>query len=156
MAPDQRLASVSPIRGHDGTIVGAAKIARDVTLQRRADVEQQATLRRLLYAVGQAVAAELDRERVLQTITDAARDLSGAQFGAFFYNVTDAERGHYLLYTLSGAPRAAFEHFGAPRNTGCSPRRSPARTSCGWRTSARIPATATTAHIMERRSGICR
>ena len=76
-------------------------------------------LRRLgtLYAVGQAVAAELDRERVLQTITDAARDLSGAQFGAFFYNVSDSERGHYLLYTLSGAARAAFERFGEPRNT---------------------------------------
>ena len=111
--------SVSPIRDHDGTIVGAAKIARDVTLQRRADEERQATVRRLgtLYAVGQAVAAELDRERVLQTITDAARDLSGAKFGAFFYNVADPEGGHYLLYTLSGAPRAAFERFGAPRNT---------------------------------------
>ena len=111
--------SVSPIRDHDGTIVGAAKIARDVTLQRRADVERQATVRRLgtLYAVGQAVAAELDRERVLQTITDAARDLSGAKFGAFFHNVADPESGHYLLYTLSGAPRADFERFGAPRNT---------------------------------------
>jgi len=111
--------SVSPIRSRDGTITGASKIARDITEQKRAERERRDMLRELttLYSVGQAVAAELDRDRVLQTITDAATDLAGAQFGAFFYNVIDDTGGHYLLYTLSGAPREAFERFGSPRNT---------------------------------------
>lgn len=111
--------SVSPIRDREGTVIGASKIARDITDRRRVEAERQAALRELttLYAVGQAVASAFDRERVLQTITDAATDLSGAAFGAFFYNVTTPEGGHYMLYALSGAPREAFEGFGMPRNT---------------------------------------
>src|SRR4029078_3314444 len=41
--------------------------------------------------------------------TDTATELTHAEFGAFFYNVRDPERGDsYMLYTLSGAPREAF------------------------------------------------
>ena len=36
--------TVSPIRGGDGTIVGASKIARDITDRKRADVERQRLL----------------------------------------------------------------------------------------------------------------
>jgi signal transduction histidine kinase/ActR/RegA family two-component response regulator len=43
--------------------------------------------------------------------------LSGAQFGAFFYNTTDENGDAFLLSTLSGAPREAFETFGNPRTT---------------------------------------
>lgn len=73
----------------------------------------------LLRKVSQSlVAAQLDLERVVQIATDAATELSGAAFGAFFYNVRD-ERGEALtLYTLAGAPREAFARFPQPRNTG--------------------------------------
>ena len=67
--------------------------------------------------IAKALASDLDTERVVQVVTDSATALTGAKFGAFFYNVTDAEGEHYLLYALSGAPRAAFEKFGLPRNT---------------------------------------
>jgi len=50
-------------------------------------------------------------------VTDAATTLSGAKFGAFFYNVVDPSGESYLLYALSGAPLEAFERFGLPRNT---------------------------------------
>ncbi|MCA1560986.1 MAG: GAF domain-containing sensor histidine kinase, partial [Acidobacteria bacterium] len=43
--------------------------------------------------------------------------MSGAQFGAFFYNTTDEKGDAFLLYTLSGAPREAFEKFEKPRAT---------------------------------------
>jgi PAS domain S-box-containing protein len=111
--------TVSPIRDACGAITGAVKIARDLTDRKRAEVERQRTLRELttLYAVGQTVSAELDRERVLQTITDAATDLSGARFGAFFYNVVSPDGDHHMLYTLSGASRDVFESFGMPRDT---------------------------------------
>ena len=64
-----------------------------------------------------AIASEHDLERIVQKVTDTATHLSGAQFGAFFYNVFDEQGGRYTLYTLSGAPRSAFEEFGMPRNT---------------------------------------
>jgi PAS domain S-box-containing protein len=111
--------TVSPIRDSTGRIIGASKIARDITAEKRAERARQRMLRELstLYAVGQTVAAELDRDRVLQTITDAATDLSGAQFGAFFYNVVDQAGARYVLHTVSGLQREAFEDLGLPRNT---------------------------------------
>ena len=48
---------------------------------------------------------------------NAATQLSGAQFGAFFYNVVNTEGESFKLYTLSGVARTAFEKFGLPRNT---------------------------------------
>ena len=66
---------------------------------------------------GSGLAGELDLERVVQMVTDAAVELTGAQFGAFFYNVEDAAGESYTLYTLSGADRSQFEPFGMPRNT---------------------------------------
>ena len=71
----------------------------------------------ILQRVGTSVAAELDPEKVVQTVTDEATALTGANFGAFFYNVVNAAGESYMLYTLSGAPREAFSRFAMPRNT---------------------------------------
>jgi PAS domain S-box-containing protein len=64
-----------------------------------------------------ALAAELDLEKLVQAVTDAAVSLTGASFGAFFYNVLNESGESYMLYTLSGAPREAFAQFPMPRNT---------------------------------------
>ena len=45
------------------------------------------------------------------------RSVSGAAFGAFFYNVTERGKESYWLYSLSGAPREAFADFPMPRST---------------------------------------
>jgi GAF domain-containing protein len=66
---------------------------------------------------GALSSAALDLEAIVQLVTDEATALTGAQFGAFFYNVVDHNNQSYLLYTLSGAPKEAFERFGLPRNT---------------------------------------
>ncbi|HEX2834831.1 MAG TPA: GAF domain-containing protein [Thermoanaerobaculia bacterium] len=63
------------------------------------------------------VSGELDLERVVQAVTDAATQMTGAQFGAFFYNVVSAAGESYMLYTISGVPREAFSRFPMPRNT---------------------------------------
>ena len=70
-----------------------------------------------LSRIGSTLASEHDVERIVQTVTDAATSLTGAQFGAFFYNVVDRDGGKLTLYTLSGAPREAFQNFGHPRPT---------------------------------------
>ncbi|HYG26147.1 MAG TPA: HWE histidine kinase domain-containing protein, partial [Caulobacteraceae bacterium] len=70
-----------------------------------------------LNETGSGIAAELDLDRLVQRVTDAGVRLTGAQFGAFFYNVINDAGESFLLYALSGAPREAFESFGHPRNT---------------------------------------
>jgi PAS domain S-box-containing protein len=85
--------------------------------QARQESEAARTEVETLNSIGSTLAAELDTERVVQTVTDAATSLSGAQFGAFFYNVVDEAGEKLTLYTLSGAPREAFAHFGHPRAT---------------------------------------
>jgi PAS domain S-box-containing protein len=111
--------SVSPIRNETGEVIGASKIARDITHQKEAEklIAQYVHRLELLNATGKTLAAELDVNAILQKVTDATTELSGAAFGAFFYNKTDSKGESYLLYTLSGAPREAFEKFGMPRNT---------------------------------------
>ncbi|HWE48134.1 MAG TPA: response regulator [Caulobacteraceae bacterium] len=80
-------------------------------------LREEARALELLNEVGATVAAELDLSRAVQAVTDAAKELSGAEFGAFFYNVLDEKGEWYTLYTLSGAPREAFSKFPMPRNT---------------------------------------
>ena len=63
------------------------------------------------------VAGELDLQKIVQAVTDAATELTNAQFGAFFYNVIDDAGESYMLYTISGVPREAFSRFPMPRNT---------------------------------------
>lgn len=72
---------------------------------------------RILNDTGSSVARERDLEKIVQIVTDAGVELSGAQFGAFFYNVLSPDGGSYMLYALSGVPRSAFENFPMPRNT---------------------------------------
>ena len=112
--------TVSPIIDADGVVTGASKIARDVTERVRLEklAAEQADIAQQIANVGALVTRSLDRTQVVQHVTDAATSLTGAEFGAFFYNVTDPKSGEsYMLYTLSGAPRAAFANFPQPRAT---------------------------------------
>jgi PAS domain S-box-containing protein len=84
----------------------------DITVQKKSERHL-----RLLNDTGASVARERDLEKIVQIVTDAGVELSGAQFGAFFYNVLTPDGGSYMLYSLSGAPRSAFENFPMPRNT---------------------------------------
>lgn len=70
-----------------------------------------------LHSTGRALTAQLDIDRIVQDATDAATTATGAQFGAFFYNLVDELGESYTLYTISGVPREAFSRFPMPRNT---------------------------------------
>ncbi len=112
--------TVSPIRDDQGTVIGASKIARDVTERSRllAQTSEYAANTQKLSEVGALVASTLDRETIVQKVTDTATELTHAEFGAFFYNVRDQDTGDaYMLYALSGAPWEAFAHFPHPRAT---------------------------------------
>ena len=70
-----------------------------------------------LHGIGRSLTSELDLQKIVQTVTDAGTDLTGAQFGAFFYNLINESGEAYTLYTISGVPREAFSRFPMPRNT---------------------------------------
>ncbi|HEY8831130.1 MAG TPA: GAF domain-containing sensor histidine kinase [Gemmatimonadaceae bacterium] len=99
------------------SVVAARRRAEQERDRARADAEAARAELEALNQVGTALAQELDIERIVQTVTDAATKLTGAQFGAFFYNVVDHQGEKLTLFTLSGAPREAFEDFGHPRPT---------------------------------------
>lgn len=78
---------------------------------------EQADALQIIINIGRVLSAELDLKKLVQALTDAATNLVGAQFGAFFYNVLDSGGGSYMLYTLSGVDRKHFERFPMPRAT---------------------------------------
>lgn len=67
--------------------------------------------------IGAEVAAERELDRIVQMVTDAGVELTGANFGAFFYNQVNDQGESYMLYSLSGVPKEAFSKFPHPRNT---------------------------------------
>jgi PAS domain S-box-containing protein len=106
------LGNAVALRDSEQVVRGAVAAFVDITARKE-------TERRLetLNNIARTLSSELDLERLVQKITDCATELCGAQFGAFFYNVTSARGESYLLYALSGVPREAFQRFGLPRNT---------------------------------------
>lgn len=111
--------TVSPVINENGQIIGASKIARDISskLEVQKNAKKYTERLEIMNMVMSAVSGELDLNKILQKVTDATTELTGAAFGAFFYNKTDEKGESYTLFTLSGAPREAFEKFGMPRNT---------------------------------------
>jgi signal transduction histidine kinase/ActR/RegA family two-component response regulator len=81
------------------------------------ELKEQTEVIETIYRIGQLLSAELDQQKLVQAVTDAATELTGAHFGSFFYNVYDGQGGSYMLYTLSGVPREAFASFPMPRAT---------------------------------------
>lgn len=63
------------------------------------------------------IASQLDLDALVQTVVDIAVELTGAEFGAFFYNVVGENGDALSLYALSGAERSAFSQYPHPRAT---------------------------------------
>jgi len=99
------------------SIMLARQRAEQELLATKEALEEETRILELLNKTGTTLASNLDLQRVVQTVTDAGTELSGAQFGAFFYATSDVEGVAFSLYALSGAPREAFERFGHPRAT---------------------------------------
>jgi PAS domain S-box-containing protein len=79
--------------------------------------DKEARVLELLITTSKVITSEVDLERLVQRITDLGTELTGAAFGAFFYNVQNPAGEKYVLYTISGVPKEAFSKFPMPRNT---------------------------------------
>ena len=102
----------------DQEVAMAEDVARHTReVVRRSRVEQhlrdESRILEAVHRTGQLLASTLDLDTLSQAITDAGTELSGARYGAFFYNA-----GHdgepMRLHALSGAAREAFERIGPP------------------------------------------
>ena len=103
----------------DGRVVEWVGTSVDVTEQVRAEeaLRDQGRAMATLHDIGRLVSSQLDLGSLVQAVTDATTELTGAEFGSFFYNVEDGAGGSYMLHTLSGVPAEAFARFPMPRNT---------------------------------------
>lgn len=113
------LARGVPIRDSDGKIFRWAGINLDISGYKDAEAALNARSQALgiLHRLGLAVAGELNVQAVAQAATDAAREVSQAAFGAFFYNTVDDPGEARVPDALSGASLEAFEMFGIPGRT---------------------------------------
>jgi PAS domain S-box-containing protein len=111
--------TASPVRDARSETVGTIIEVRGIQAEKAVEAALQEQKRHLetLNETGAAIAAELDLAKIVQLVTDAGVELTGAHFGAFFYNTTDEAGESLMLYALSGANRSDFERFGHPRAT---------------------------------------
>jgi PAS domain S-box-containing protein len=85
---------------------------RDLDLRNR-----EIRTREILVQTGLLLTRSLDLESIVQSATDAGLQLSGAQFGAFFYNAVNGQGESYLQYALSGVARETFANSPMLGNT---------------------------------------
>jgi len=102
-----------------GNVTGMLGFVQDISARKATEetLREQADALQTLNEIGKVISAELDLHKTVQAVTDAATEITGAQFGAFFYNVLNQEGASYMLYTLAGVPREMFDHFPMPRAT---------------------------------------
>ncbi len=76
-----------------------------------------------LNRIGMALAGELDLKRLVQVVTDAGKEVTGAMFGAFSYKHLNGHEEPFSLHTTRGAPRDIFEHLSLPPHHSSGPAR---------------------------------
>jgi PAS domain S-box-containing protein len=112
--------SVSPVRDEAGQVVGASKIARDITARKTAERERDELLARereirrtaeLLNQVGPRLLAQLDREKLAQEVADIATALIGADFGAFVHTGANRYDESRPLQSISGTLPCELDDF---------------------------------------------
>lgn len=113
------LTRVEPIRDASDNIVRWFGTNTDISQQQAVADALSDEKRRfeILNRTAGLVARELELDKVVQRVTDAGVELTGAQFGAFFYNVINHRGESYTLYAISGVDRSHFDKFPMPRKT---------------------------------------
>jgi PAS domain S-box-containing protein len=99
-----------PRLGADGEFLGFVGSAIDITERRKAEeaVIDEVHTRETLSRVGAALASELDPDTLTQSAIDAATVLTSAQWGVFFFTVSDDSGNTLNHYAVSGLPKDVF------------------------------------------------
>lgn len=89
--------SISPIRDTEGNIIGAAKIARDITRQKLLEERLAVT-----NAIARLISGTLEINTVLQSVAEAAIRLADAEHGAFLYRKKEIDNVTRWLQAWAG------------------------------------------------------
>ncbi len=69
-----------------------------------------------LNRIGTSLTAELDVGKLVQVVTEAGREVTGAKFGAFSYKHINGNGEQFAWHTTSGAPREALAQLPMPHH----------------------------------------
>lgn len=72
--------------------------------------EKNKTLQ-ILNSIGNTISANLDLKKLVQSVTDATTEISGAEFGAFFYKDFDDKDPVFKLHCVSGSHQHRFHEL---------------------------------------------
>lgn len=106
-----------PFGARGEAMLGAVSDALAVGVRRlRAEeaLREESAVLEALYRVGGLISHEHRVESIVQAAIDAATELTGAQFGAFFHDVEDDGDAGFELYALSGLSLSAYEAMPPP------------------------------------------
>jgi signal transduction histidine kinase len=98
-------------------LAASMRRARHQAEAHREEARERAEMLDTINRVGRTLSTGLGLENLVQALTDATTELTGARFGAFFHNRVDDRGEYYLLSALAGASRDDFAGFSPPRNT---------------------------------------
>lgn len=113
------LMRANPVHGADGSVLRWFGTCTDVDQVKRAQeaLRDETAILELLNHTGMMLASQRDLGPLLQELTDAATNIAGARFGAFFYHTTNEAGEAMVLHTLSSGAADAFSQYGQPRAT---------------------------------------
>ena len=106
---DQEVAMAEDVARHTREVVRRSRVEESLRDETR--------ILEMVNRTGQVLASTLDLNTVLQTVTDAGTELSGARVGACFYRSGD-EGGPMRLHALTGVACEHIRHLGAPSTSG--------------------------------------
>ncbi len=113
------LTRANPVRRADGSVLRWFGTSTDVDQVKRAQeaLREETAVLEVLNRTGAALASQRDLGLLLQEVIDAATNISGARFGAFFYHTTNSAGEAMVLHTLSSGAADVFSRHGQPRAT---------------------------------------
>lgn len=90
--------TISPVRNKAGQIIGASKIARDISdkIQREQTIQFHARKLETLHAIGKIITEKIDTPSLIQTVINSTTHLAAADVGICFYRIMD-EQGQSRL-----------------------------------------------------------
>jgi PAS domain S-box-containing protein len=112
------LCAASPIF-ENGVPVATVIEVRDITEQKKSELQLKNNAERLqlLYSFSASVSESLNMQEILQKVTDAIAQLTGADFGASFYQTEGSFEEPQVIYAHVGAAKEAFEQFAVSKDT---------------------------------------
>src|SRR5690606_3326015 len=107
--------TISPMRNKQGQIVGASKIARDISdlIQREQTIQFHEQQLETLHAIGRVISEKLDAPSIIQTVINSTTHLAAADVGLCFYRIADEEGRSTLSVSIAAHETAVHldEHY---------------------------------------------